>query len=61
MLTYIISLLIILVVYLPYMIFYFPDKDLNFFGVIGIPSIPMLLIYLFLSEITAKRKLRKLK
>lgn len=45
--------------YIPYMIFYFPDNNINFFGVIGIPCVPILVLYFILNEITAYRKLTK--
>ncbi|CAD8125531.1 unnamed protein product [Paramecium sonneborni] len=59
--SYLISLFLVLLMYIPYMIYYFPDKDINFIGVIGLPCTPILIVYFCFNEITSKRKLKKLK
>ncbi|CAD8103279.1 unnamed protein product [Paramecium primaurelia] len=59
--SYLISLFLVLLMYIPYMIYYFPDKDINFIGVIGLPCTPILILYFCFNEITSQRKLRKLK
>lgn len=35
------------------MIYYFPDKDINFIGVIGLPCTPILILYFCFNEITS--------
>lgn len=53
MYSYLISLFLVLLMYIPYMIYYFPDKDINFIGVIGLPCTPILILYFCFNEITS--------